>query len=90
MDTDTYPYVKLRKQFGHQYKKSKSIKMSFIGHLPNPIEDKERGFNSEEVYVRRDPNFKTFSNIPQMSENIVSPNRASNFLGEHRESQHQW
>lgn len=44
----------------------------FIGHLPDPLTDKERGFSSKDVHVKRDPNFKTFSNIPQMSENMVS------------------
>lgn len=72
MDTDSYPYVKLREEFGKPVNFQPTPTTMFIGHLPDPLTDKERGFSSEEVHVKRDPNFKTFSNIPQMSENIVS------------------
>ena len=60
----------------------------FIGHLPDPLTDKERGFSSKDVHVKRDPNFKTFSNIPQMSENMVGFKKADN-LGQHRESEYE-
>jgi hypothetical protein len=88
MDTDSYPYVKLREEFGKPVN-FKNLKETLnTGYLPNHLGDKERGFSSDEVHVKRNPNFKTFSNIPQMSENTVTELYFTNALGQHRESKH--
>ena len=70
METDTYPYTKKRSEFGHQTMFEPSDTM-FISYLPDLAHDKGRNFSSSEVHVARNPNFRTFSNIPKMSENIV-------------------
>ena len=76
MDTESRPYTKLLEEFGKPVN-FESKKPAFIAHLPNHFSDIDRGFALEEIHVRRDPNFKTFSNIPQMSKNTVNTERVS-------------
>lgn len=73
MDPESRSYFKKRREFGNpvNFKESKIV---YVGQLPQIQMDKERGFSSEEIHLRRDPNFKTFSNIPKMSENTVKRN----------------
>lgn len=76
METDTFSYSKKRGDLGKPlvFQEPEIMQVAF---LPDLAHDKSRGFNSSEVHMKRDPNFRTFSNIPKMSENMVNTDRVS-------------
>jgi len=75
--TDIFTYQRKRREFGRVCNFADNKNNMHIGFLPDHESDKQRGFDSSEVHIRRDPNFIELSNIPELSENTVNTERVS-------------
>lgn len=84
MDTNVYTYMQKRSAFGKQTHFIDSKRVYELLTWPVDAWDEQNKFLKENPHEKRNPNFMTLSNIPEMSENIV----ASSDAGEHRAGQH--
>lgn len=84
MDTNVYTYMQKRSAFGKQTHFIDSKRVYELLTWPVDAWDEQNKFLKENPHEKRNPNFMTLSNIPEMSENIV----ASGDAGEHRAREH--